>query len=192
MKNDPVYLNAARLIVERVLERQEPKGGWERVLKEGHCGAPAPRARGEAGFMVGVLLSGLRRFHEITGDDRVAEAIHGGVHWLIEKTFEPDKKDFRYTNCPNRGGGAGPGFSKSVVEGLIYSNHLKPDPFIAEIISQGMKNYGKPHLATITPDHAAENLGGYSGYGKDLCMETRCVPVLLAYLPNARTGSSPT
>ena len=31
MSTTPRYLNAAALIVERVLERQEPGGGWERV-----------------------------------------------------------------------------------------------------------------------------------------------------------------
>src|SRR4029077_6179460 len=31
------YLNAARVIVERVLERQRSSGGWERLMVPGHC-----------------------------------------------------------------------------------------------------------------------------------------------------------
>ena len=86
--DDPRYLNAAAIIVERILAAQSPGGGWERVLTAGHGGTRLPRPRGEAGFMVGVLLSALRRYHDLTGDHRVAEAITGGVRWLVEHTYD--------------------------------------------------------------------------------------------------------
>ena len=44
--DDPDCLNAASIIVERVLERQAPQGGWERNLGEPHCGCGYPRCRG--------------------------------------------------------------------------------------------------------------------------------------------------
>ena len=72
---DPYYLNAARVVVERVLEAQDKaprplpdyqaagrkpfqQGGWSRMMVPGHCECE-PRHRGNAGFMVAVLLSGL-------------------------------------------------------------------------------------------------------------------------------------
>lgn len=178
MSASPRYLNAAALIVDRVLARQEPEGGWERVLKEGHCGCEPPRERGEAGFMVGVLLSGLRRYHELTGDDRVAEAILGGVRWLIRRTYDADSGHFRYTPCLHRGGGPQAVFTRQVVEGIAYAHALNGDGELREIVERGLRDLGD--LPEASPD------SGHSGFGKDWASQTRYVPSLLAYL--AGTG----
>jgi hypothetical protein len=83
---DPYYLNAARVVVERVLEAQDKaprplpdyqaagrkpfqQGGWSRMMVPGHCECE-PRHRGNAGFMVAVLLSGLKYYHDVTRDER--------------------------------------------------------------------------------------------------------------------------
>ena len=174
MMDNPRYLNAAYIILERVLERQEPGGGWLRMLMEGHCAGPPPRQRGEAGFMVGVLLEGLRRLHELTGDERVAEAIVGGARWLIDNVYEPDKKHFRYTPCTNRGGGAGPVFTLGVIAGLGYAYHLSGDPSMGAILKHALKEVGQPHAMFDELNH--------TGFGKDVCFETRFVPTLLAYV----------
>ena len=174
MSASPRYLNAAALIVDRVLARQEPGGGWERVLKEGHCGCEPPRERGEAGFMVGVLLSGLRRYHELTGDDRVAEAILGGVRWLIRRTYDADSGHFRYTPCLHRGGGPQAVFTRQVVEGIAYAHALNGDGELREIVERGLRDLGD--LPEASPD------AGHSGFGKDWASQTRYVPSLLAYL----------
>ena len=129
---EPRYRNAAALIVDRVLERQEPRGGWERQLKESHCGCPPPRERGEAGFMVGVLLSGLRRYHELTGDERVAAAIVGGARWLIEQTYDRGSRQFRYTSCPVRGSGPSDEYTRQVIDGLAYASTLTEDRELRE------------------------------------------------------------
>ena len=100
--NDPHCRNAASIIVRRVLEREEPNGGWVHMLTESHCGCGFPRCRGEAGFMVGVLLSGLKRYHNLTQDEQVAQAIIGGARWLIRHTFDEASGHFRYTSCANR------------------------------------------------------------------------------------------
>ena len=174
MSASPRYLNAAALIVDRVLARQEPEGGWERVLKEGHCGCEPPRERGEAGFMVGVLLSGLRRYHELTGDDRVAEAILGGVRWLIRRTYDAGSGHFRYTPCLHRGGGPQAVFTRQVVEGIAYAHALNGDGELREIVERGLRDLGDLPEASPDSDH--------SGFGKDWASQTRYVPSLLAYL----------
>ncbi|HMO26657.1 MAG TPA: hypothetical protein PKB10_10335, partial [Tepidisphaeraceae bacterium] len=86
--NDPDPLQCAKVIVDRVLQRQAPGGGWEHNLLEAHCGCGYPRCRGEAGFMVGVLLASLKRYHALTADPAAAEAIAGGARWLIRRTFD--------------------------------------------------------------------------------------------------------
>ena len=174
MSTTPRYLNAAALIVERVLERQEPGGGWERVLKEGHCGCEPPRERGEAGFMVGVLLSGLRRYHELTGDERVRDAILGGIDWLLRRTYDAASGHFRYTPCLHRGGGPQPGYTSQVIEGLAYAHALTGRSDLRDLVQRGLGDVGALPQASPEPDH--------SGFGKDWASQTRYVPSLLAYL----------
>ena len=135
MTDDPRYLNAASVIVSRVLEKQEPGGGWEHPLAEAHCHCEPPRCRGEAGFMVGVLISGLRRYFEMTYDPQVAEAIVGGVKWLIEKTYDHEAGDFRYTSCPNRGGPL-PDRTQMVMEALVDAYRFSRESLIGDIISR--------------------------------------------------------
>ena len=178
MSESPRSLNAAALIVDRVLERQEPGGGWERLLSESHCGCPPPRERGEAGFMVGVLLSGLRRYHELTGDERVVAAIVGGARWLVARTYDRASGHFRYTPCLIRGGGPSPGQTKQVIEGLAYAFALSGDAELGEVLERGLGDVGGlPSASKEAPS---------SGFGKAWTSEARYVPTLLAYVARAR------
>ena len=174
MSAAPRYLNAAALIVARVLERQEPGGGWERILKAGHCGCEPPRERGEAGFMVGVLLSGLRRYHELTGDPRVQDAILGGIDWLLRRTYDVASGHFRYTPCRHRGGGPQPVYTRQVIEGIAYAHALTGRSELRDLVQRGLRDVGDLPPASPEPNH--------SGFGKDWTSETRYVPSLLAYL----------
>lgn len=97
---DPFYLNAAKIIARRAIERAHPDGGWRRCLVPGHC-FDLPRHRGEAGFMVGVLLAGLKSYHEATGDPQAAEVLVKATRWLVRETYDPATNQFRYTSCPN-------------------------------------------------------------------------------------------
>ena len=98
---DHFYLNASHIIVERALERQTEDGGWKRMLVPGHCFCPPPRHTGNAGFMVGVLLNGLKLYHQATGDPKVADAIVRGAEYLIDDMWVDNANGFRYTSCPH-------------------------------------------------------------------------------------------
>jgi hypothetical protein len=165
---DPRYVNAAWLIIERVLERQGANGGWDHQLTLSHCACPPPRHRGEAGFMAGILLAGLRRWHELTGDARLAEAIVRGAHWLVASTYDAASGHFRYTSCPNK---RTPGFEYLIplLEGLAYADALHGDEQIGAILTRGFAALGTHR----------DNLG-HSGFGKALCWQTRFVPIALA------------
>ena len=170
LDDNPQYLNAATIIVEKVLEKQSPGGGWERPLTESHCHCKPTRCRGEAGFMTGILLSGLRRYHDITADPRVADAIVGGAKWLIEKTYVPQAGHFRYTSCENRGEGPHPQYSLQVLEGLADAYRISRDPLIGDIIKRNLADLGLP----------GEELSGRPRFGKQLCLEARYIPALLS------------
>jgi hypothetical protein len=167
--DDPRYLNAASIIVDTVLRKQEPGGGWEHPLSEAHCHCEPPRCRGEAGFMVGVLLSGLRRYHRLTGDARVAEAIVGGARWLAAKTFDPISQGFRYTSCPSRSDFVSP--TIQLVEGLAAASALDDDPVVGAVFRAAVAGLG--HSGPTANE---------SVYGNRLSMEARYLPFTLPYL----------
>ena len=50
-----------------------PRASWRRMMVPGHCYCE-PAHYGNAGFMVGVLLTGLKWHHLETGDPRVDPA----------------------------------------------------------------------------------------------------------------------
>jgi len=171
---DPLHLNACRIIVERVLERQTlepepgvPGGGWRRMMVPGHC-LCTPAHHGNAGFMVGVLLTGLRHYHQETGDPAVAEAIRRGARYLIEDMWVPEVNGFRYTSCPKTSAGA---WSNLLLfDGIGYAYRLQPDPLLARILVAG----------TDTGTRAV------SGFGKSFSQRIRVAPHSLELLQNLR------
>lgn len=168
---DATALNAATLLVERVLEKQEPGGGWVHMLTESHCGCGYPRCRGEAGFMVVVLIGGLRRYYDLTGDPRVAQAIVGGAHWLIRHTYDAASGHFRYTSCPNRTLGGTFQHTQWVLVALADAYDLSHDDTIGHYLRQSLPVVGRfPEGLT------------HSGLGKAMAMQMRYVPTLAAVL----------
>ncbi|MBN1422270.1 MAG: hypothetical protein JXP34_26080 [Planctomycetes bacterium] len=169
---DPFYLNAAHIIVERVLERQtleplfgRPAGGWVRMMVPGHCHCE-PFHYGNAGFMVGILLTGLRWYHRETGDARVAEAIVRGAKFLIEDMWVPERTGFRYTSCPKSS--AGVWSNLPLADGLSYAYELSGDERIAEILRKAVP----------------AGIEGISGFGKSFGQATRVAPHALARMPS--------
>ena len=169
--DDPDCLNAASIIVERVLERRTPGGGWDRMLGEPHCGCGYPRCSGEAGFMICVLVSGLKRYHHLTGDPTVAEAIIGGARWLINETFDHKSGYFRYTSCPNRSLGGTFQCTQWALEALAAAWELSGDPEIGAYLKRGLPVIGQ-YPARLS----------HLGVGKAMSQQMRYVPTILASL----------
>jgi hypothetical protein len=134
---DPFYLNAAKIIARRAIERQAPGGGWQRCLVPGHCFC-LPRHRGEAGFMVGVLLSGLKYYHQATADQRAADAIVGGARYLARETYDSATHQFRYTTCPNSSKPSGTGYLGC--EGFAYAARLTNAPDLVKLTRDVMSD----------------------------------------------------
>ena len=133
---DPFYLNAAHIIVERTLDRQTEDGAWKRMLAFGHCMCEhPPRHIGNAGFMVGILLVGLKFYHQATDDPRVAESIIRGAGWLVDVLWKGN--GFQYTTCPNSG-------LKSedmgqMITGLCYAWRISGDERIRDVLAPATK-----------------------------------------------------
>ncbi|MCC6591301.1 MAG: hypothetical protein IT168_31740 [Bryobacterales bacterium] len=169
--NDPYYLNAAKMIVERVLERQTPDGGWKRQMVPGHCFC-TPRHQGNAGFMVGVLLTGLRHYYETTGDERVADSIVKGAHFLVNDMWIEGVKGFRYTSCPKSTSGSWSNFL--LFDGIVFAHRRTQDPKLREVLLIGTDGA----LETMT--EAGKRDG--AAWGKGFTQYTRVVPQFLEHL----------
>jgi len=161
------YLNAAKIIVERVLERQTPDGGWSKLLTGGHCSC-LPRHHGNAGFMLAVMLTGLRRYEEATGDSRIAPAIIGGARFLIDDMWVPQARAFRYTSCPKKE--VMPVLNFLLFDAIVYAHERTGDPRMKTVLTQG----------TDTALEAMQSLG------KEFTQTTRVAPHFLSYLDHIR------
>ena len=98
---DPYYLNAARLIIQRCLERESPTtGAWPYW----HCNYETDDQTvfGGKAFAVGILGYGVLRYLDAEPLDRpeVRRMATRAVDWLIEESWCPGN-GFRYiSNCP--------------------------------------------------------------------------------------------
>jgi len=180
--NDPYYLNASKVVVRRVLDTQdkEPRplpeyqakgrkpyqqGGWSRMMVPGHCRCE-PRHRGNAGFMVAVLLSGLKYYHDVTGDPRVKECIIQGAHYLCDECYSDQTRGFRYTSCPNTNYGRGT--SPLMVEGIARAYLWTKDDRFHRVLTEALPLRSRG-----------------SSYGKGFSMYYRMAPRVLADLTAA-------
>lgn len=143
---DPFHLNAARIIVERTLERQSPGGGWHRQMVPGHC-LDFPRHRGEANFMLGVLANGLEEYYREVSDPRVAQAIIGGAKQAVKELWVDEVNGFRYTSCPNVKGYTGNNDMTSEI--LFFAYRLGGDPQFANIAMRAMRAAFKDGIGSI-------------------------------------------
>ncbi len=166
------FLNGARIIVERVLERQRPTGGWERLMVPGHCFHLPPRHMGNAGFMVGILMAALKRYHEETQDAAVGEAIVAAARFLVRDMWEDGEDAFHYTSCPQSK--VTPSLNAQVLEGLGYAWRISGDERLRDVLQRGWDACLGTELRNTPP------------YGKDVSMRLRSMPFMLGDVLAAR------
>jgi|LSQX01.1.fsa_nt_gb hypothetical protein len=183
--NDPYYLNAARVVVDRVLETQDPEprelpeyqktpghthqtGGWTRMMVPGHCTCE-PRHQGNANFMIAILLTGLTYYYDVTEEPAVKDSIIRGAGYLVDEMYSNEIHGFRYTPCPNMRYSAG------------------ASPLMVEAIARAYRWTGDEKLLDPITNGLAYGAGG-SGYGKSFSMYYRCAPRLLADLAEMGLG----
>lgn len=166
-----VYLNAARIIVDRVLERQRASGGWDRLMVPGHCYCHPPRHMGNAGFMVGILMVGLKRYHEATGEKRVADSIVQAADYCIDSMWVNKTKSFHYTSCPESSINAGA--DMRILKGIAYAYGFSKKKRFKDILTAGIKTaLGRPPKA-------------HRGVGKSISSPMRGATQVLVNLPTS-------
>lgn len=104
---DPYYLNAARLMIEDVIRRQNPEtGNW---------GFPAgysqvePKPVGGYAWCAGLLITSLDLYNRYARDPRVDEVNVRTARWLVRDEWIEERQGFRATSCPTFNAGTPPG-----------------------------------------------------------------------------------
>ena len=168
---DPRARNGAAIVVRRILEKQDSGGAWTRMLTSGHCWCGYPHCRGNIAFMVTVLLSGMKRYHDLTRDAAAAESIVAGARWLIRETLDRDNGLFIGGSCATmqRLSRGEVGNTQIVIEGIADAYALSGDAELGHCLQQAL-----PALSQL-PD-----LEGHRDLGKRLSQQMRYVPTVLA------------
>lgn len=135
---DPYYLNAAHLMireVRRMAEATGNRGFHYHALPSGHCDC-AEKHSGEAGFMLGVQMTGMKMYYDVTGDEQVADDISKTAQFIVESMYEPKQKGFRYTSCPHTTVSGGSVFIE--LEGLAFAADRTKDPELVRVVREAV------------------------------------------------------
>ncbi len=100
---NPFYLNAARIMVERCVQRHDPEhGGWPHTPPINETdGVPV---RGGKAFASGILTFGLLRYLDIEPRPRpeVRQMLVNTARWLKDESWAPGGGFVYITNAPNQ------------------------------------------------------------------------------------------
>lgn len=133
------YLVAMKTLCEDALADQDPVcGGWLIYpMAWDHCRCTTARHTGMAGFITAVLINGLSRTYELTGDKQLRRAIDGAVTFLDNDTWREEWRDWRYTSCPASGPTRQPGvvMMAHVNGAWIGGGLLSPKPEHLRVLS---------------------------------------------------------
>lgn len=94
---DRLYLEAAERIARVALAEQKfnDGGAWPHLLPGDHSGGHAG-ARGNAIYLIGVLMAGLQEYHRETRDPAVLRSLQSGARWLM-RSWDDRVEGWPYT-----------------------------------------------------------------------------------------------
>ncbi|MBP89583.1 MAG: hypothetical protein CMJ64_23215 [Planctomycetaceae bacterium] len=98
---DPKHLAAATKQWQRLKKHFDAEKGWVVMMAYGHCSkqSTAERCRGQNAYMLALTLSGLARYHRITKDPEVLEALSVGLDQLIGDCWSEEHQSFYLGSC---------------------------------------------------------------------------------------------
>ena len=105
MTSDPFYLDAARVMTTKILDKQRRNGQWGHLIWEARDEVPRPW--GCKPFMTGIIMHGLSMMDRIEPNPDIKDALVRGARYLWDYTYLPRDHGFIYAEAPkfrNRGG----------------------------------------------------------------------------------------
>jgi hypothetical protein len=158
---DERYLRAMKTLAEDAMADQDPVcGGWLiHPMAPDHCTCKTARHTGMAGFITAILINGLSRYYQLSGDERLPDCIDRAVTFLDNDTWREEHLAWRYTSCPASPIGGQPGVTMMAhVNGARFGsspNHLRilgvawEAKFGGLLESPSGQGFGKSYTATM-------------------------------------------
>jgi len=161
---DRKYLAAASRQWDQLKKHFDPQKGWVVMLAYGHCTrqSEAERCRGQNGYMLGLTLSALARYHQNTQDPEVLAALTVGVNQLISGCYSEQHKAFYLTSCIHAKGNpppeiSAPTFTSSYA--LAYESEMTGNREHRRILRESLM----AAINAARKDLAAGKFEGWSG-----------------------------
>lgn len=169
--NEARYLAACSPVIEQAPAWQDPAtGNWPNSI--GECDRQ-PKCLGSKPFMVGIVLEGLRRYHELSADQRVADAIVRAADWLVgDDVWIAADHGFVYATYHRYEGDGRTGEIREL-DGLLYAYRLSGQRRFLDVAldawDAALQDVGQPYVLD----------------GKGYATLTRSTPHVLARLAAA-------
>lgn len=157
------YLAAAHRQWETLKANLDPQEGWMIMLAYGHCTAKSTsdRCHGQVSYLLALTMSALARYHQITGDPEVLEALTIGLDQIIRTCWSEGHKTFYSTPCMHQRHQTPPAYCPTTF--------LSSLAFAHEIAHTGNKEHRRIYRAALktalmegAEQHAQS--GGQAGY----------------------------
>lgn len=140
--SDPVYLDAARHIATVAMSEQDLQGSgvWPHPLPAGHANGRTD-LKGNNLFLLGILLGGLKSYHQETGDPAAAQSIMAAAQWMA-KSFNEDVGGWPYSAMEDGSAIQKPDTSLNplIVPGIAYAGVLANDRKLIDIANKALTN----------------------------------------------------
>lgn len=168
---NPWFLNGARLMAERILQRQDPLSGamGSHFLDPNEC-KHRPRHYGPKPFMTGIMLRGLRMYHQLEPREDVKRAIVACADWMWNEAWVARDRGFWYSACPTFTSHGGTWTFNLVGDGLAYACLLDKQHFARR----------RAQLIEACAAHLYQD--GRSSFGKGFTQEGCCMLYALEWM----------
>jgi len=174
---DAKYLDAAGVVMEKTAAWQHPAGYWPVTSGAEGPDPDRPETLIIKPFMIGMVLEGLIRYHQATGDARAADSIARSVRWMIENTWDDTACGFRYSTYAPQGTQPRPEDVREV-PGVLYAYGLTGD---ADLLALARR-----HLAAFFA--LDPSVVDSTWLGKSFAIRARALPNALAMLAEMEGG----
>ena len=166
VSGDPFYLNGAKALLERILDKQRPNGQWGHSIWE--CRDVSPRPWGCKPFMTGVILHSLAMLDRTEPNARARDAIRRGATYLWDKTYVRDQHGFIYAEAPRFQGRGGVWTLMLTGDGLSRACNYDPKQTEKSLLIDALSH--------------TMYRGGVSSFGKTFTQGLCFMPFMLAEL----------
>jgi hypothetical protein len=162
------YLEAAQRQWGVLKKNLDPKRGWVVMLAYGHCSeqAESRRCRGNNMYMLGFTLTALARYHRITRDPEVLQALSEGIEQMIREAWSEEYKSFYLTSCRHAKTKPPPAYCSATFhasEAFAYEAALTGNAEHRRIIREALRTAIAAGVQSLARQEAQGQTGYYSG-----------------------------